>query len=119
ACALPISGEWGFPAVALLEWQIVVACGICTLVLILETKVKATEKRALDLWVSIGIWFGILVFWLSQPVNPGFFALAPRAPNFEIYPFTDVQVYDEFAQSLLIGNGLKGNEIPPRPLYIG
>ena len=44
--------------------------------------------------------------------------MPPRAPNFEIYPFSDAQVYDEFAQSLLIGNGLKGDEIPPRPLYI-
>jgi hypothetical protein len=112
------TGEWGLPGVALLEWQIVLACIACVLTLLLETKTKATENKYLDVLISVGIWGGILLLWLSQPVIPNFSALPPRAPNFEVYPFSDTQVYDEFAQSLLIGNGLKGNEIPPRPLYI-
>ncbi|HAV78542.1 MAG TPA: hypothetical protein DCX53_14430, partial [Anaerolineae bacterium] len=112
------TGEWGLPGVPLLEWQIALACIICVLTLKFEVKTATMKIKRLDLWISIGLWLGILLLWLGQPVNPGFSALEPRAPNFEIYPFSDAQVYDEFAQSLLIGNGLKGSEIPPRPLYI-
>ncbi|NJC94819.1 MAG: hypothetical protein FIB03_00530 [Anaerolineae bacterium] len=112
------TGEWSLPGVPLLEWQILLACVTCVLVLFLEVRINLNSFKHPDLWISIALWLGILLYWISQPVNPGFTALAPRAPNYEIYPFTDGQVYDEFAQSLLIGNGLKGNEIPPRPLYI-
>jgi hypothetical protein len=55
--------------------------------------------------------------WLSQPVNVGWQA-GPRAPNFEPYPFSDALTYDQFAQSVLIGNGLFGDAIPARPLYV-
>lgn len=109
------TGEWGLPGVPLMEWQIVFACIACLLILLLESN---KQIKHFDFWISIALWAGILLLWLGQPVNPNFSALPPRAPNFEIYPFSDAQVYDEFAQSLLIGNGLKGNEIPPRPLYI-
>ena len=112
-----ISGEWGLPGVPLLEWQIVIACLVCVAVVLWESK-TGTKNKYTDLWISLALWAGILLLWFSQPVNPNFSALPPRAPNFEIYPFSDAQVYDEFAQSLLIGNGLKGGEIPPRPLYI-
>ena len=112
------TGEWSLPGVALLEWQIILACVACVLVFLMETRTKATENKRIDLWISIAVLGGTVLLWLSQPVVPSFSALPPRAPNYEIYPFSDTQVYDEFAQSLLIGNGLKGNEIPPRPLYI-
>jgi 4-amino-4-deoxy-L-arabinose transferase-like glycosyltransferase len=58
------------------------------------------------------------VLWLSQPVVPNASALKPRAPNFEVYPFNDAQVYDEFAQSALVGNGFGDDKIPQRPLYV-
>jgi hypothetical protein len=112
------TGEWGLPGVPLLEWQVVLACIACVLIFLLETRTKATENKHLDIWISVALWGGILLLWLSHPVVPSFSALPPRAPNYDVYPFSDTQVYDEFAQSLLIGNGLKGNEIPPRPLYI-
>ena len=58
------------------------------------------------------------MLWLSQPVVPNASALKPREPNFEIYPFNDAQVYDEFAQSALVGNGFGDDKIPQRPLYV-
>ena len=111
------TGDWGLPAVAFLEWQIVLACLVCVVVLLLEGGGRLSSRRT-DAVISALIWLGTVVLWLSQPVNPGFSALPPRAPNFEIYPFFDAQVYDEHAQSILIGNGMQGNEIPSRPLYI-
>ncbi len=35
-----------------------------------------------------------------------------------MYPFSDGAYYDHFAQSVLIGNGFKGGEIPARPMYV-
>ncbi len=55
---------------------------------------------------------------MSQPVQPAYFATPPRPPNYEIYPYSDGLTYAQYAQSILIGNGLMGDDIPARPLYI-
>jgi len=112
------TGDWGLPAVALLEWQILLACLCCLALLFVEAGGGVHKIPRLDLWVSIAVWLGTVLLWLSQPVNPAFSALPPRAPNYEVYPFFDAQVYDEHAQAILIGNGMQGGEIPSRPLYI-
>jgi len=113
-------GDWsrGIPAVALLEWQIILACAVCVGTLFLEARQKKSEALHLDLRLCLAIWLVAATLWLSQPVIPSPSALAPREPNFEIYPFIDAQVYDQFAQSVLIGNGYGDHEIPQRPLYI-
>ncbi len=64
------------------------------------------------------IWLSAVLLWGSQPISPGFFATPPRAPNYEVYPFSDAAFYDFHAQSMLIGLGFRGDAIPPRPLYI-
>lgn len=113
-------GDWqrGLPAVPLLEWQILLAGFICFGVLVLERKFKSLRLYRLDIFICILIWAGTSAFWLSQPVIPNASAVAPHEPNFEIYPFIDSQTYDELAQSILIGNGFGGKQIPQRPLYI-
>lgn len=113
-------GDWqrGLPAVALLEWQVLLACIFCLAMFFLESKKKFIEIPRLDVWICVAIWLSVSVFWLSQPVIPNASALKPREPNFEIYPFNDAQTYDEFAQSVLVGNGFGDNRIPQRPLYV-
>ncbi len=113
-------GDWqrGLPAVPLLEWQILLACIFCFAMFLLESKTKIFEIPRLDVWICIAIWLITSVFWLSQPVVPNPSALKPREPSFEIFPFSDAQTYDEFAQSALVGNGFDGDRIPQRPLYI-
>jgi len=54
----------------------------------------------------------------NNRINPGFFATPPRAPNFEIYPFSDAMIYAQYAQSALVGNGFLWPDVPARPLYI-
>jgi len=112
------TGDWGLPAVALLEWQILLACVLCLAVMWAEASGRPRNRKGIDVWIAAAVWAGTALLWLSQPVNPGFSALEPRAPNFEIYPFFDAQVYDEHAQSILVGNGMQEGEIPSRPLYI-
>ena len=111
-------GDWsrGIPAVSLLEWQIILACMFCVGMVVLESKHKGLKN--FDVWIGVVIWLVAAVLWLSQPVMPSSSALAPRDPNFEIYPFNDAQIYDGYAQSVLIGNGYGGHIIPQRPLYI-
>jgi hypothetical protein len=113
-------GDWqrGLPAVALLEWQILLACIFCLAMFLVESKTKFVEMPHLDVLICIVIWLGTSVFWLSQNVIPNASALKPREPNYEIYPFNDAQVYDEFAQSALVGSGFGENRIPQRPLYV-
>ncbi|HEX7555383.1 MAG TPA: hypothetical protein VF338_02070, partial [Leptolinea sp.] len=117
---------WGAPTVPLLEWQIWLCIVIClSFRLAAATQVFRrvttwkTEHPVLFGWViSLLVWGLAMVLWASQPVPPGFFATPPRAPNFEIYPFSDAAFYDFHAQSMLIGQGFRGDSIPPRPLYI-
>lgn len=113
-------GDWsrGLPAVPLLEWQILLAGLVCLGMLVAEIRINPQRIRHFDLWICLAIWLGTVALWLSQPVIPNPSALKPHEPNFEVYPFIDAQVYDEYAQSLLIGNGFKNVEIPQRPLYI-
>jgi len=113
-------GDWGhgMPPVPLLEWQIALACLLCLGMIFVESQKKVIKFPYLEVVICIVIWIGTCVFWLSQPVIPSASALEPREPNFEIYPFIDSQVYDELAQSILIGKGFGNNQIPLRPLYI-
>jgi 4-amino-4-deoxy-L-arabinose transferase-like glycosyltransferase len=113
-------GDWqrGLPAVALLEWQVLLACVLSLIMFFLESKKKIANFPHIDVWICVAIWLGASMIWLSQPVFPNALALKPREPNFEIYPFNDAQTYDEFAQSALVGNGFGDSRIPQRPLYV-
>jgi hypothetical protein len=113
-------GDWqrGLPAVPLLEWQILLACIFCMAVFFAESKIKYFKTSRWDALVCIMIWLAASVLWLSQPVIPNASALKPREPNFEVYPFSDAQTYDGFAQSAMAGAGFGNNRIPQRPLYV-
>jgi hypothetical protein len=106
-------GSWGVPTTPLLEWQIALA-----LILALAAILFASKIRLPDPLIPFSIYLFTALLWLTQPVNPGFFATAPRAPNFEIYPFSDALIYAQYAQSALIGNGFLWPDVPTRPLYI-
>jgi hypothetical protein len=114
-------GDWqrGLPAVALLEWQIILAVLFCLSALVLQARIRVHDFPHKDVLICVLIWAVTSVFWLSMPVIPNASALAPHEPNFEIYPFIDSQTYDEMAQSILIGDHFGGEQIPQRPLYVG
>ncbi len=111
------TGSWGLPAVPFLEWQILLVwAGTLAGTLLMAARRKTLPART-DLVVTILIWAAAAVLWLSQPVNPGFFATAPRPPAFAIYPFSDGMTYAINAQSILAGVTWQG-EIVARPLYV-
>ncbi len=111
---------WGAPGVPLMEWQIWTAIFLAFLSAALlggtfQNKSLLGQK---DLLICIGVWIIAVIVWGSQPVPPGYFATPGRLPNFEIYPFSDGAFYDFYAQNIVIGNGYRESQIPPRPLYI-
>jgi hypothetical protein len=112
-------GDWGFavPAVPLMEWQLLLACIFCVAVVIAEGRPRFAAIPHLDTWIAVLIWLAAVLVWLSQPPIPHSIALAPRAPNYEIYPFNDAQTYDTYAQSLLTGSGFGSAQVPQRPLF--
>jgi len=118
--AVTYRGDWarGLPAVPLLEWQIVLSSLSCLSMIFFETGKKRIGFQRLDLWICFFIWFLTVAFWFGQPIVPNASALNPTTPNNEVYPFIDAQVYDTYAQSILIGNGLGQDQIPQRPIYI-
>jgi Dolichyl-phosphate-mannose-protein mannosyltransferase len=117
---------WAIPSVPLLEWQIWLSGLVAALFFVFDKSEKPSgttaQSRLQSLLRSDRFWFFLiwaisLIIWTSQPLLPNHYATAGRAPNFEIYPFSDGMTYDQTAQSILIGNGLMGDEIPARPLY--
>lgn len=107
-------GSWGGPTTPLLEWQILLALVASLGALSLHfPKVKLSDSK-----VAILVYLFTCILWASQPIIPGYFATPPRAPNFEIYPFSDALIYAQYAQSALVGNGFLWPDVPTRPLYI-
>lgn len=118
---LPVrhDGSWGSPATPLLEWQI----GLALLVALVALWLPASfhwrgQSQPIEPWIPLFIYLFTCALWLSQPIVPGFFATPPRAPNFEIYPFSDALIYAQYAQSALTGHGFLWPDVPARPLYI-
>jgi len=109
----PVS-DWGGPGVPFFEWQILLALLILLAIAFLPRKILDVREK----WIVIGIYVITLALWLSQPVNPAYFATTPRAPNYEVYPFSDGLVYAQYAQSALVGNGFLYPEVPSRPFYL-
>ena len=108
-------GSYGNPATPLLEWQILLAL-LVSLIFITFGARAAWLKH--ERWTPIFVYLSTCLLWLSQPIIPGFFATPPRAPNFEIYPFSDALIYAQYAQSALAGHGFLWPDVPARPLYI-
>lgn len=106
--------NWGDPPVPFFEWQlllVLVLIGTCTFF-------SGVLPKVVHAWIPLGIYLFAVVLWLSQPIVTAYTATSPRAPNFEIYPFSDPQFYAQYAQSALVGNGFLWPEVPARPFYV-
>ena len=106
----------GGPPVPFLEWQIVLALVVVGIIALFPSLTLNAKRMR---WVPLGIYIFTAVLWLNQPINTAYFATPPRPPNFEIYPFSDAQIYAEYAQSALAGDGFLWPDVPARPFYIG
>ncbi|MCG2785102.1 MAG: hypothetical protein L6461_08355 [Anaerolineae bacterium] len=116
-------GSFGHPALPALEWHILLALGLALfgphiiqgISSLLNTKRQTFNVERLTFFI---IYFSTLALWLITPIQAGWFATPPRAPNFEIYPFSDALIYAQYVQSALAGYGFMWPEVPTRPFYI-
>lgn len=109
-------GSFGHPALPALEWHIVLALAFALLFPTIAQRLPSTLN--LQRSTVIATYLATLALWLATPINPGWFATPPRAPNLEIYPFSDALIYAQYVQSALAGYGFMWPEIPARPFYI-
>ncbi len=109
---------YGKPTVPLLEWHIVLAFAVCLTWFCVYSFSSRPVPAAVTRLLPVFIWLCAVIVWTSIPNQNGFFSPAGRAPNYETYPFSDGSFYGHYARAAAAGMGLKGNDIPPRPLYI-
>ena len=109
---------FGKPTVPLLEWHLILAFIACLFTTAMEIRRKGFASSRISRMLPFLVWAGAAIIWLAIPNQQGFFSPAGRAPNFEVYPFSDGSFYGHYARSLAEGMRFKGSDIPPRPLYI-
>jgi hypothetical protein len=111
---------WGNPGVPLLAWQVWLSLGsgLALLTLLVTFPVIRSYTKRLDWIIGGGLFLLAVTLWLTQPIPRSFFFPAPRAPGFQIYPYSDAGFYDYSAQTLLVGEGFLNGEIVTRPVYI-
>ena len=109
---------WGKPTVPLLEWHLVLAFAVCLIWFCADTFSPKGVPERFKAWLPLLIWLCAVVVWTAIPNQHGFFSPEGRAPNYETYPFSDGSFYGHYARAAAAGMGFKGDEIPPRPLYI-
>ena len=109
---------WGKPTVAFLEWHILLAFFVCFVWFCAGRFSANGITSKIRRWMPVVIWLCAVIIWTSIPNQNGFFSPAGRAPNYETYPFSDGSFYGHYARAAAAGMGFKGDDIPPRPLYI-
>ncbi len=109
---------YGKPTVPLLEWHILLAFLVCLTWFCIFRFSSRSVPGSITRLLPVLIWLCAVIVWTAIPNQNGFFSPVGRAPNFETYPFSDGSFYGHYARAAAAGMGLKGNDIPPRPLYI-
>ena len=108
---------WGKPTVPLLEWHLGAAF-VIILIRFAIVNLRGVSAAKFEKFLPLIIWAAAVVIWTAIPNQHGFFSPEGRAPNYETYPFSDGSFYGHYARAAAAGMGLKGDDIPPRPLYI-
>ena len=83
-------GSFGQPALPAFEWHVALALAFALLLPSIAQRLPSTLN--LQRSTVITIYLATLALWLATPIQAGWFATPPRAPNFEIYPFSDARI---------------------------
>ncbi len=110
---------WGGAATPILTLPLLVSLFFA---FILPTKFSETEigNKKINFILRIFpilLFFSAIIIWNIEPFTPHFFAPKVRPPNYEYYPYSDAQIYDITAQTLLNGEGYFNRGYVQRPLY--
>lgn len=108
---------WYGAGVPLLAAQVLLAMLIAVPALRLE-RWPGTRRLSADLILFALIWGIAAALWAARPVPASYWITAPRPPNFEFYPFSDLVTYDVASQFALIGQGIFNRMFLDRALYV-
>ncbi len=108
---------WYGAGVPILASQVFLATLITVIVLHLQAR-PLRVRLPVDLVLFILIWGVTAALWASRPVPDSYWVTAPRPPNHENYPFSDLVTFDVASQFALIGQGINNHVFFDRALYI-
>lgn len=107
---------WGGAATPILPMVLIISAFIPFYFYFIFKNNESKYEKFIKLFPILLFFFAIIV-WNLEPFTPHFFAPKVRPPNFEYYPYSDAQIYDMTAQSLLSGEGYFNRGHVQRPLY--
>lgn len=108
---------WRGAGVPLLSLQVLLVMVVGLLFLMLEARLLRKASSP-DLVLFLLIWVVAAVLWSREPVPASYWVTGPRAPNFEYYPFSDLETFDLGSQFALIGQGIFNRQFWDRALYM-
>jgi len=110
---------WGGAATPILPLVLITSLFIPILLTSLWKKSDSPENNGnwIIKFFPIFLFLSAILIWNLEPFTPHFFTPKVRAPNYEYYPYSDAQIYDMTAQSLLNGEGYMNRGYVQRPLY--
>jgi hypothetical protein len=110
---------WGGAATPILPLVLCISLFVPFYLLFITTQ-NESQKDKIN-WIikyfPLFLFFFAVIIWNLEPFTPHFFAPKVRPPNYEYYPYSDAQIYDMTAQSLLSGEGYMNRGFVQRPLY--
>lgn len=78
---------------------------------------RLNMRKHKDLMIAVLIWLVAVTLWMSLPLpKHNYFAPQVRAPNFELYPFSDAEQYA--FNSLYVYYGTLKDFVVSKPLYV-
>jgi 4-amino-4-deoxy-L-arabinose transferase-like glycosyltransferase len=118
---IPDANGWDAPGAPVLPYQVWLAWIISAAFFLIEGRLGSIaddplrRQRWIDALISLLIYLLTIWIWTRAPMERAYYAPMERAPNYELYPYSDAAMYDSSAQRLLLGEGFAG--IPRKPLY--
>ncbi len=109
---------WGGAATPILPLVLYVSLFIPILYMSILRKNSQNNKKNWSIKIfPFILFFSAILIWNLEPITPHFFAPKVQPPNYEYYPYSDAQIYDMTAQSLMNGEGYMNRGFVQRPLY--
>ncbi|MEW6404878.1 MAG: glycosyltransferase family 39 protein, partial [Chloroflexota bacterium] len=118
----PDRSGWYVPGTPLLFTQVFLAwaAGIGILLRgndLQKRMASLSPKLKLDILICTALWLAAVLIWGMEPLKKtSYFVQEPTPPNFAYYPYSDARLYDESAQSILVG-ATRDSDVLVRPLY--
>ncbi|MBT6151302.1 MAG: hypothetical protein HOH75_04840, partial [Chloroflexi bacterium] len=117
----PDTHFWNVLGIPLTSYQFLVIFLISIISTYLISLIKKPEKlifSKIDIIIAILLYLTTIIVWLNTPMNKHYFSLEPTYPYFQAFPYSDAQIHDLGAESIINGWGINFGNMTGKPLYI-